>query len=155
MFEDKLESDECPICFEITSSKIIKCNHFLCITCFTKLNNLECPICRQNIDIKPIVQDILGCNWVEYPENKLFVYASYKYIPNNDKSIFYKIGSNLYNLITKRTPQCEDIDNLITNLEMQLRPIGFYAYKYMDENLGYVIYIGKSFNGSMRIQMLS
>ena len=41
---------ECPICFEMTSTRTINCNHNICVKCFYKMTDrdqvVKCPSCR-------------------------------------------------------------------------------------------------------------
>lgn len=52
--------DVCSICYDLTSTKINNCNHYLCIQCYNKLGNhnckqleiitnILCPLCKKNI----------------------------------------------------------------------------------------------------------
>jgi hypothetical protein len=44
-------SDECCICYNRETNLIkAKCSHYICITCFFKMLDKKCPICRQNYD---------------------------------------------------------------------------------------------------------
>ena len=42
--------DNCPVCFEITSTRIKNCNHHLCVKCYYKMYDtqsiIKCPCCR-------------------------------------------------------------------------------------------------------------
>jgi hypothetical protein len=43
---------ECPVCYNKIStlnSKILDCNHSLCISCINSLTNQVCPLCRASI----------------------------------------------------------------------------------------------------------
>ena len=44
----QLRYDECCVCLEKTSGKT-KCNHPICLSCFTNLKKPKCPLCRENI----------------------------------------------------------------------------------------------------------
>lgn len=41
--------DECCVCYEHCITKIYKCNHSLCVQCYSQLNKKECPICKEPI----------------------------------------------------------------------------------------------------------
>ena len=40
--------DECCICLEPTNTKT-NCHHTLCKSCYKKMKDVKCPICRENI----------------------------------------------------------------------------------------------------------
>lgn len=44
----KLSYDDCCVCLEKTMGKT-KCNHHICLACFTNLKNPKCPLCRADI----------------------------------------------------------------------------------------------------------
>lgn len=49
-------SEECPVCFEMTSSRLT-CKHPLCSSCLKKIQGNQCPLCRAVIPGKsPIPQ---------------------------------------------------------------------------------------------------
>lgn len=44
-------SDECPVCLDAVESTLCvrsPCSHTICLKCFTKLNPLRCPLCRDD-----------------------------------------------------------------------------------------------------------
>jgi hypothetical protein len=51
----KLSYDDCCVCLEKTRGKT-KCNHHICLACFTNLKKPKCPLCRA---------DIYECNDIE------------------------------------------------------------------------------------------
>ena len=44
----KLSYDDCCVCLEKTMGKT-KCNHHICLACFTNLKKPKCPLCRSDI----------------------------------------------------------------------------------------------------------
>lgn len=45
---------ECPVCFSKERLVILSCLHTVCFECLEKLNELNCPMCRSEIDVKKI-----------------------------------------------------------------------------------------------------
>jgi len=47
--QDRMTSDECPVCFEVLASRIrivTPCAHVICLECLWKLHPQLCPLCR-------------------------------------------------------------------------------------------------------------
>ena len=44
----KFDYDDCCVCLEKTRGTT-KCNHHICLACFTNLKKLQCPLCRADI----------------------------------------------------------------------------------------------------------
>lgn len=45
---------DCPVCFESTSDRLrvtTPCGHHFCLDCVLRLQNAQCPLCRQNLPI--------------------------------------------------------------------------------------------------------
>jgi hypothetical protein len=147
MIEDNYNNEECPICFENTSYKIIECNHFICEKCVNLLSFPKCcPLCRQCIDIKSEIIKLLGMDWIECDNYGIFSYLSFQYVPNNDKGIFYKILINCYNKLINKPIIYPNIDVLIIELKDKLKIFNLNPYKFYNEKLGLCIFISISFN---------
>jgi len=52
------DADECCVCYDITTTKTKKCNHYLCLECVPKiktfiprntLHYIDCPMCKQKV----------------------------------------------------------------------------------------------------------
>ena len=47
------DGDQCCVCYEITSTKTKRCNHYICRLCFQQLKeNFVCPMCRTRSQLK-------------------------------------------------------------------------------------------------------
>ena len=47
------EGEECPVCFETALIMKTKCGHCICRTCYDRINNKMCPLCRDDMTIPP------------------------------------------------------------------------------------------------------
>lgn len=41
-----MEEIKCPVCYEDKDLKYMNCSHYLCVGCYKKLHQKECPLCR-------------------------------------------------------------------------------------------------------------
>ena len=41
-----MEVQECPVCYSNNDLKFLNCSHYLCVPCYRKLHQKECPLCR-------------------------------------------------------------------------------------------------------------
>ena len=88
--EDESIADDCPVCLEQMSSRWITlkplnrnvtlkpCKHQFCQTCVLTIveglgngENLRCPLCRQNVEVKSIQFSLLSriAKWMSKEEN--------------------------------------------------------------------------------------
>ena len=41
-----MEDIKCPICYEADELRYMNCSHYLCVRCYKKMHQKECPLCR-------------------------------------------------------------------------------------------------------------
>lgn len=91
---------ECCVCFEKTENKVCGSNHMVCKDCLDQIKTLNCPMCRQemNLDSKILLKvkkNIEREKKIEFLREKIF------FVREVLKKIIFKYGISLDNIPDK------------------------------------------------------